>query len=211
MVAFGSTTIDTVKFGSLDVTSLYLGSNEAWTASKPGMVLLTPTSITHAGTSASVGANGQVTFTAVTSLSLNGVFSADFDNYVVNMRHNGSADTGIALRMRSSGTDASGNDYTYQLLSADSTAVSGSRTSSTNLGVIGIVSIAQRGGDTAYFFCPFLAQPTAVRTVSARALSNAAIYDYATTHSLSISYDGFTAFPASGNMTGTLQVYGVRS
>ena len=180
------------------------------TPATPGMVLLTDYTITHAGTSATL-TNGQVTFTAVTSLSLNGVFSADFDNYVVNMRHNGSADTGIALRMRSSGTDASGNDYTYQLLSADSTAVSGSRTSSTNLGVIGIVSIAQRGGDTAYFFCPFLAQPTAVRTVSARALSNAAIYDYATTHSLSISYDGFTAFPASGNMTGTLQVYGVRS
>ena len=49
----------------------------------PGMVLLKPTSIAHSGTSASIGANGQVTFTAVTSLSLNGVFSADFDNFLL--------------------------------------------------------------------------------------------------------------------------------
>lgn len=181
------------------------------TRAKPGMVLLKPTSIAHAGTSASIGANGQVTFTAVTSLSLNGVFSATYDNYVVSLRHNGSADTGIALRMRASGTDATGNNYTFQLLSADGTAVSASRTSSTNLGVIGIVSIAQRGGDVSYVYGPFLAQPTAVRTVSARSVIDAAIYDYATTHSLSTSYDGFTAFPASGNMTGALQVYGLRS
>lgn len=179
--------------------------------SLPGMVLLKPTSIAHSGTSASIGANGQVTFSAITSLSLNGIFSAAYDNYVVSLRHNGTANTGLALRLRSSGTDATGNNYTFQLLSVDSTTISADRTTNTSLGVIGIISDVQRGGDVAYVNGPFLAQPTAVRTVSARGIGGSAIYDYATTHSLSTSYDGFTAYPTSGNVTGALQVYGVRS
>ena len=183
---------------------------QAGVVAAPGMVLLTPTSIAHSGTSASIGANGQVTFTAVTSLSLNGVFSVDFDNYVVSLRIVGSTDVLIQCRFRASGTDASGSDYTRQELNASSTTVSANRTTSTQ-GILGVASFEQRDGHTFSIYGPHLAQPTAIRSVTVDGRAGARINDYAVTHSLSTSYDGFTLFPNTGNFTGALTVMGVRS
>jgi len=213
MVALGSTLIDTAKFGSNDVTAFYLGSNEAWTANKPGMVLIKPTSIDYGGTSATLGENGQVTFSAVTSLSLNGVFTADFDNYVIAWSASVSVDVpGLFARLRASGSDASGTDYTQQYILASSTSVSGARTASaTSFAVAYPDNDLAANGSTMYFYSPFLAQPTAHRSVNQDAVSSARIVDTANTHSLSTSYDGITIFPGSGNMTGKLAVYGVRS
>lgn len=181
-------------------------------AAKPGIVLLTPTSIAHSGTSASIGANGQVTFTAVTSLSLNGVFSATYDNYVISVRF--SSTTGIAGlvgRMRASGSDNStANSYVSQMLNADSTTVSGARytQTETNLTLIGGTPSM---GFQLYLYGAYLAQPTAGRTSTVVNYLDATLRDFAFTHNQSTSYDGFTFFVASGSFTGKLAVYGVRS
>ena len=188
---------------------------QAGVVAAPGMVLLTPTSITHSGTSASIGANGQVTFSAVTSLSLNGVFSADFDNYVVSVRYvaaNGSGGgDGTNLRWRAAGSDDStASSYVRQVLNARATTISAVRATD-NKTIIGFVSDTQRTGDVFYFYGPFLAQPTAARSNGAQGRDGGSIYDHAGTHNQSTSYDGFTLFPNVGDMTGALQVYGVRS
>jgi hypothetical protein len=209
MVALGSTLIDTAKFGSNDVTAFYLGSNEAWTANKPGMVLMKATSIDYSGTSATLGENGQVTFSAVTSLSLNGVFTAEFDNYVVSMNHYAAATTAVYWRFLLSGSDASGSDYTRQLLRADSTTVAGVRESS-NTSQRTMNSDPNYSGCVIHFYGPALAQPTAHRDVSANSLNGARIYEYAGTHSVSTAYDGIRFF-TDENWTGKLAVYGVRS
>ena len=210
MVALGSTAIDTTKFGSLDVTSLYLGSNEAWTAGEPAE-LIKPTSIANSGGTASVGTNGQVTFSGVTSLSLNEVFSADFDNYVVSIRHKlALGNDPIQMRLRVSGSDASGTDYTRQRILASGTAVQGLRSTSQTSAAVGYASADYGAGDVAYIYGPFLAQPTAFRHNNAGDISGGSIYEYASTHSLSTSYDGFTLIPASSSLTGALQVYGIR-
>lgn len=181
-------------------------------AAKPGMVLLTPTSIAHSGTSASIGANGQVTFTAVTSLSLNGVFSATYDNYVISIRHvNTAGDPGAALRLRASGTDASGSEYARQYLDAGGTSVTAARSTGQTSANIIQTSATLRSGDQLYVYGPFLAQPTAFRNVGGSGSSNAYIFDAAATHSLSTSYDGISIIANSGSLTGALTVMGVRS
>jgi hypothetical protein len=182
------------------------------TDSFPGMVLVKPTSITHSGTSATVGANGQVTFTAITSLSLNGVFSADFDNYMVSIcgiiATSGAA---INARYRSSGTDASGSNYARQLMEVADTIVTANRsTGQTSHPFMGMNNASQQGAYV-MIYGPYLAQPTAYRNVGVHSFSGAYMQEYAGTHSLSTSYDGFTIFPGSNNITGALQVYGVRS
>jgi hypothetical protein len=183
-------------------------SGGAGAAAAPGMVLMNPTSIAYSGTSATLGANGQVTFSAVTSLSLNGCFTADFDNYVISLRYVlSSLDYEIMYYMRASGTDATGADYTSQRIFADGSSVSANRTST---GRFGYVSATQRSGDTIYLYGPFLAQPTATRSINVAGRSSAAIADLATTHSLSTSYDGITLYPAAGNFSGALTVMGVR-
>lgn len=175
-----------------------------------GMVLLSPTSIAFSGTSASIGANGQVTFTAVTSLSLNGVFSATYDNYVISYRSSSSINQNLRFRLRASGTDNStANSYTGQFLEADNTAIGASRASA-SLNTIAYITTSQRSGLLINMYGPYLAQPTAWRTVLAGDASSAYILDYASTHNQSTAYDGFSIYLDSGNITGALQVYGVR-
>jgi len=179
---------------------------------KPGMVLVSPTSITHSGTSATLGANGQVTFSAVTSLSLNGVFKADFDNYVIAFRHvMNTSGIAIAYRMRAAGADDSTSDsYTRQFLTVDGSTITASRSSSTN-GSCGYASSTNMSGQQIYVYGPYLAQPTAVRAVDGDGAASATIFDVANTHNQSTSYDGITLFVGSNNLTGTVAVYGVRS
>ena len=182
--------------------------------SKPGMVLVSPTSIDHSGTSATLGENGQVTFNAVTSLSLNGVFTADFDNYVISIQHDNATDSNsysLQGRLRLSGSDASGTNYTRQRLSASSTTVSAERTTGADLLDIGRGS-GTPSGQTIFVYGPFLAQPTAFRNIGVDSSSGATIGENVMTHSLSTSYDGITIYPGSGkSITGTLTVMGVRS
>jgi len=177
-----------------------------------GMVLLTPTSITYTGTSASIGANGSVEFTACLSLSLNGVFSADYDNYMVSIRHLGSTNDALNARLRSSGSDASATNYVWQILRADGVTVDGARFSTQSEFRIGSIIGNLRSGLVCNFFGPYLAQPTAFRSVSAEPdtpSDNARIYDNAGTHSLSTSYDGLSLICGAGNFTGLVSVYGL--
>jgi hypothetical protein len=175
-----------------------------------GMVLLTPTSIAHSGTSASIGANGSVEFTACSSLSLNGVFSADYDNYMVAIRCVATSSfEGLNYRLRVSGADNStASSYVSQRITASSTTISGGR-STNNYGVVIQVDDEQRSGGQWNIYGPYLAQPTAARGVNVNGQTGAAMVDWASTHNQSTSYDGFTFYPASGNFTGLVSVYGL--
>jgi hypothetical protein len=173
-----------------------------------GMVLLTPTSIAYTGTSATVGENGSVDFTACSSLSLNGVFSADYDNYQIVVRHSSGADNVVGFRLRNSGSDDStANSYVYQALYAGGTSIVGVRTTSNS--TYHMSSSATKSGDIINVYGPYLSQPTAIRNVSVYGLSSGTIQDIASTHNQSTSYDGFTVYPSVGNLSGLVSVYGL--
>jgi hypothetical protein len=172
-----------------------------------GLKLIVPSSV--AGSGVSVSASGKVTFTSAATVSMNGVFSATYDNYLAVIRYTNTSDTNTRFRLRASGTDATGSNYTYQLLRAGSTSVTGSRASADDKGGIGGVSISLMSGEHFYLYGPALAQPTATRAVNVSGISDARIDEYATTHSLSTAYDGFTFYAITGNMTGTCTVYGL--
>lgn len=176
-----------------------------------GMVLMTPTSIASTGTgnSSSIGANGSVTFSSCATLSLNGVFTSEYDNYMVVVRHLASTNTALFARYRTAGTDASAANYTDQSLDADGTGVSAVRSTSQTGARYGVMSSSQRSGDTIFVFGPNLAQPTASRNNNAGAQSDAYIGDRAATHSLSTSYDGITLYTGSGTFSGLVCVYGL--
>ena len=175
-----------------------------------GLVVMTPSSIAYSGTSASINADGSVTFSAITSLSLNGVFTADYDSYMVAIRHTASSNNNLVLRFRTSGTDATAANYTVQELAANATTISGSRVTDANgFAVIASSNATQRCGASVYLFGPQLAQPTAFRAVPVNDFSSARILEKAGTHSLSTSYDGATFIAWGGpNQTGLLTVFG---
>ena len=175
-----------------------------------GLKLIVPTSATAtgAGSSATVSATGKVTFTTVTALSVNGCFTSAYDNYLIVCRGTGPDAPTNRLRLRASGTDDSGSNYTRQMLAANSTTVSGGR-ATTTFTLVGEFSTSNDNGYHLYVYGPNLAQPTAMRAVHVSGLSGASIYDYASTHSLSTAYDGFTLFPHSQTLTGSLCIYGL--
>lgn len=177
--------------------------------SKNGLHLITPTSIAYTGTSASISANGSVTFSACSALSLNGVFSADYDNYQIFVGGTGSLTRLIWLRFRTGGTDATGSNYTRQYLLSYSTTIYATRATET-FGYCGALGSTLKSGSLVSVYGPYLAQPTAWRNVCAVENSGVEIQDFAGTHSLSTSYDGFTVGVNSQNITGRIAVYGLR-
>jgi len=173
-----------------------------------GLTLITPSSVAGSGVSLS---GAKVVFTAATSASVNGVFDSTYDNYLIVWRGIGSTSTlNIRCRLRASGSDATGINYVFQQLSANGTTVAGSRPAAQNVAEFTLTGTTTlREGFHLYTYGPNLAQPTAFRSVTVSAYNSASIVDYACTHSLSTSYDGFTMFPSSGNMTGALTIYGL--
>lgn len=179
-------------------------------AAGDGLVTMTPTSIVvaGAGSSASINSDGGVDFTSATDLSLNGVFASGFDNYLMVIRWSSTSGGNVAVKLRASGTDATGSNYTYQTLIADGSATpSGARYSSeTSWLRLMHTDTAQRVGFNVHFYGPFLAQPTAARSVSVSDYLSAFIRDTAGTHSLSTAYDGVTI--SGGVLTGNVVVFG---
>lgn len=172
-----------------------------------GLKLIVPTSV--AGSGVSVSASGKVTFTAATSVSVNGCFSATHDNYLVVFRAAASGGESMRYRLRASGTDATGSNYVNQRLVADGSSVSGARSASTDFAAMNWMDSTARNGMHTYFYGPFLSQPTASRAVTVSGYLGGYIQDEAATHSLSSSYDGFTFYLPTINITGSLTVYGL--
>ena len=179
-----------------------------------GLVLIKPTStaVTGGSASATINAGGSVTFTTCETLSLNGVFSSTYDNYIIDVRGNSNASLTIHLRLRVSGSDNStANSYVSQRLTADNTTVAGLReTSDLAAQVFGLYN-TQRDGIQMFVYGPNLAQPTAGRSVTALGASSAFILDRAWTHNQSTAYDGFTLLRggAANNFSGLIKVYGL--
>lgn len=184
-------------------------------ANKNGLILITPTSVdkTGTGSTATINTNGSVTFATCTALSLNGVFTANYDNYMIVMRSLGSDNFRIIYgRLRTSGTNATSTaDYNYQYLSVDGTTVSAARSTNEGLWNLGWSSATWRSGLVMNIYGPYLSQPTAFRTVTVDSQTNAYIYDNAGTHELSTSYDGITIYPSANTFTGLVAVYGMRN
>lgn len=174
-----------------------------------GLISMTPTSITHSGTSASINIHGGVDFSSITSLSLNGVFTSSYENYLIVLNSTlGSGSEPVYMRLRSSGTDDSGTNYAGQLTYADGTSETALRITSQNQAVIAHVNSTAPSGDHIYIYGPYLATPTIIRDVNVNGASWARIVDCAAGHSLSTSYDGMTIFPNTSSISGNIHIFG---
>ena len=194
------------------------GTN-TWTftgsASAPGMDLITPTSVAGSGVTLS---GGLVTFTAATAVSVNGCFSATYDNYLISVRNSWASTTGqpyLDLRLRLSGSDASAANYSYVLtqaftaISVDTSAFGATLAHITRAGDVN----DGLGGGNVSIFAPFLAQRTSIVSDHAIPYSNTSMKRTLAggDHSLATSYDGFSLIPSASTITGTLRIYGLRS
>lgn len=170
-----------------------------------GMDLITPTSVAGSGVTLS---GGQVTFTAATTISVNGCFNSAYANYKVIFEGVASGADVNRMRLRASGSDASGADYNYEVLGGNSTSVAAqdyaSQTAFEYWSVANTVSMVSE----VLIRRPNLAQTTMISAQGGRNNYAAIMNGY---HNTTTQYDGFSVFTYTYNMTGTLRVYGLRN
>ena len=122
----------------------------------------------------------------------------------------------LRFRMRASGTDATGANYTgagaYNY--RDSASVPALNfTNQTYWEIAGTMLQADVAKNYFTFEManPFAALPTVIQAEQAIADTSGSNFRWTTqhvNHNVSTSYDGFTIFAFSGNFTGTVSVYG---
>lgn len=173
----------------------------------PGLTLVTPTSIANSGGSASAS-GGEVTFTAVNTISLNGVFTSAYANYKVMLNLTDRSITdGTTMRLRAAGSDTTSG--TYQWSSARlGAALSGGQD---NTATSQFLPFGQLNKKYALTFDIFNA------AISAGSNLVGSCYHFDTVNYITVfsggntaavAHDGFTFIPASGTVTGKIRVYG---
>jgi len=187
LVKDGAAAIRTL--GSSIDTSL----NTALGTKKAGLVLLNTTS-----------------FSGVSSQSVNDVFSATYNNYLIVIddlvKNLGSGDLSIFLRLRVSATDSTTGYYWgqgYSLFASD-TAGTGRVNNGNNFSAAGCNDTV-KGYSQIWLQNPFLAKTTGYQSIQTRQDAGAYSAGY---NSAATSYTGFSLVAAANNMTGTVSTYG---
>lgn len=183
--------------------------------SRAGLAQIRPSSVAVGSGSATVTDSGLITFTGVSSVSLNGVFNSTFENYrlIINITDT-TADGDIWYKNRVSSTDASSSYYwgrfyidsystgTYGIAANNNVSYIGLGRSSINSYKLGIDFVVYR---------PQIAAQktiTGLSEVSTGASSIASVIGGA--HTTATAYDSCSIGVSSGTITGTVRIYGIK-
>ena len=170
-----------------------------------------PSSVVVGSGSASVATDGTVTFTDVSSVSLNGVFDGlGGDSYQVTAYMAGETGAVYATRLRTAGTDLAGTSYdrsaSYTQLAAGPT-----RASATGNDVFGFWCLTSAGTTRTAAGTMALLNPRAalasVMQLHATLNANSDLYDWHEgAKGPTTACDGLTILATAGTITGTIKV-----
>ena len=148
------------------------------------------------------------TFSAVASQSVNDVFSATYDNYLITGRATmNTGQAALQFRLRASGTDSSASyDRATWFYSFANPAVWNNYVSSTGGGEQPIGGLTNTNS---FFHLNVSGANLAATTAFWGGTSSSAHFLSGGMHTLTTQYTGFTIFPSSNNMTGYVSVFGV--
>ena len=180
-----------------DKMEVYNGTN--W-------VSVAPTASTPMGVHLST-----VTFSGVSSQSINDVFSATYSKYRINLILKGTNNGQVRMRLRVSGSDNSSTNYRYQYLSASNTSVAGSRGTAQTVWLVG-----RTNGDVSQYCFSQLEVMNPFETTYATGYTewsdahtgNIDISFLSLGIDVTTSYTGFTIIAEAGTMEGSIHTYG---
>jgi mevalonate kinase len=191
------TSTDLVKDGATAIETLGdaidASMNTALGTKKAGMVLLNTTS-----------------FSAVASQSVNDVFSATYDNYLIELYAEGSGNCALSLRFRASGTDETGSVYDNAVLYQSSSTPTAADSQNETSILLGSTSTFSNHYGTFTTMRPNLVDQTLMignfsnwSTTAQRVALQSNIVQTTT------QYTGFTIFTSANTVTGKVVVYGL--
>lgn len=173
-----------------------------------GLVPITPTSLANTGGSAST--TGYVTtFTTVSSLSLNGVFTSSFSQYRILFRYTATNATYQNFRLRSGGTDVTSTTYNMQQLIVGSTTILGNR-GLLNTGQIVQTAASSIVAGTMDLFSPQIAEAKMAKGNFVTSKSGLETWNTDLHMSDTTARDSMTWYTDAGTITGTVAVYGYK-
>jgi len=150
----------------------------------------------------------ETSFSAVSTINVNNVFSATYTNYLVNIVFDNSATHDINMRLRVGGVDNSTvQSYKRQSLEVSSSTVTGLRSDGESF-LLGAGSTTAPNIIQVNIFQPFVADETPIMSYNMRSTSNGVMFSNWAFHNQAVSYDGFSLLTSSGTTTGTFSVYG---
>jgi len=149
---------------------------------------------------------------SVNNQSVNDCFSAAYSSYTIVLIATTTTSNNINMRLRVGGADATGGDYRFYSnlqFSSNATQTNAGNTSTSFPGT----NAGTNPTNTMTIFevvNPFAASPTGimVNSTNNRGSSDAYLAQHNGTHALSTSYTGFSLFTDTGNMNGSITVYG---
>lgn len=178
-----------------------------WAAAAGGLTLISPSSIAYTGSSAS-NTNGKITFSACSSLSVNGVFSSTYDNYLIAVApFNQSTSVMVYWRLRASGTDTTSG---YNNAAWYQNAGGGwNNNPDTTDAFLGLQTGTDGGSAIINIQNPNLANKTFMNSQRAVVAQGSGAV---ASQSGSTQFDGFTFYQSGGGtFTGTIHVYGLQN
>lgn len=169
-----------------------------------GLVLMKPSSVVG-GTD---NGKGTVSFTAVSTVSLNDVFNSTYKNYRIVLNVETLSTTlNISSRFRTAGSDNTTANYNY-LLNTNNSSI---QTDAFNSDRSQTSALIKSAGVTSQYFVLDVMNPKAtfITTVTGQGnelLSNLLTFGFG--FGLTTSFDGISFIASTGTITGTVSVYG---
>lgn len=181
-----------------------------------GLKNMVPTSVTVGSGSATTNSNGLVTFSGVSSLTLNGVFTSAYKNYrlAINI-DNASGQTSIGQQLTSAGTAASAANYYWagwwSTVTGTGPSVLAAQTQSYWYMIEATNSVTWFN-HVQDVFNPSLAKETTMTGSGGTYSSAWRAIGYNCFHQVATAYDGMKFTSSTANtFTGSIQVYGYNS
>ena len=179
-------------------------------SSASALTLITPTSTANSSGSVSTS-GGEVTFTSVSSISLNGVFSSTYTNYlIITDSIIGSTDLDMNMRLRASGTNTTTN---YNIMNWDKPFAS-SVSAPVSVGTNSFGTTQWYVGDTESTGYQhneiFISSPNKATETSfvGKFITRVALQYGGGNQTDSTQFDGFTFTASTGTVSGVVRVYG---
>lgn len=175
-----------------------------------GYILLSSDTISVTGTSYETTNNGGISFSAVSAINVDSIFSVEYDNYLIMMEYKGSTGLDLTMQMRDSGSDVSLTNYNYQSLTADDITIAGARTTGATSFPINTTAGNLTCSSMIYVYAPYKQLTTGFYISSCSDTSSAYLRNYAASYATTSLFDGFNIKTSTGTITGTMSIYGAK-
>jgi hypothetical protein len=182
-------------------------------STRGGLTVVIPTSVTVSAGSASVAANGAITFSTAANLTLDGIFSSSYRHY--RLLFSGLSSSNVSMNfvyrylLSGTPTDYTSSHYYTQKLYSGSTTTTSVRVSAAANGTLPDVGVDQSVSSTD-FYTPNISGQYACHTSQGTYVPSVGGIEYDNFGGLCATATQMTGIKFSGAMTytGTIHVYG---